>query len=68
LSLEDELLKQRLMRIRELETLGHRPYGQRFEFTHTIPDVIAAYSAKTAEELSPEMRVRIAGRIKGLTG
>jgi lysyl-tRNA synthetase, class II len=66
LSLEDELLKQRLMRIRELETLGHRPYGQRFEFTHTIPDVIAAYSAKTAEELSPEMRVRIAGRIMTL--
>jgi lysyl-tRNA synthetase class 2 len=66
LSLEDELLKQRLSRIRELEALGHRPYGQRFEFTHTIPEVIAGYSAKTAEELSPEMRVRIAGRIMTL--
>ncbi len=66
MSLEDELLKQRLSRIRELEALGHRPYGQRFEFTHTIPEVIAGYSAKTAEELSPEMRVRIAGRIMTL--
>jgi lysyl-tRNA synthetase class 2 len=66
LSLEDELLKQRLARIREIEALGHRPYGRRFEFSHTIPDILAAYSAKTAEELSPEMRVRIAGRLMTL--
>ena len=66
MSLEDELLKQRLARIREIEALGHRPYGRRFEFSHTIPDILAAYSAKTAEELSPEMRVRIAGRLMTL--
>jgi lysyl-tRNA synthetase class 2 len=66
LSLEDELLKQRLTRIHEIEALGHRPYGRRFEFSHTIPDILAAYSAKTAEELSPEMRVRIAGRLMTL--
>jgi lysyl-tRNA synthetase class 2 len=66
LSLEDELLKQRLTRIREIEALGHRPYGRRFEFSHTIPEILAAYSAKTAEELSPEMRVRIAGRLMTL--
>ena len=29
LSLEDELLKQRLSRIREIEALGYRAYGQR---------------------------------------
>jgi len=66
LSLEDELLKQRLARIREIEALGHRPYGRRFDFTHTIPQILADYGAKTAEELSPETRFRIAGRLMTL--
>ena len=51
MSLEDDLLKQRLTRIREIEALGFRAYGQRFEFTHTIPEILAEYGAKTAEEL-----------------
>jgi len=63
LSLEDELLQQRLCRIREIEALGFRPYGRRFEFTHTIPEILAIYGAKTGEELGAEVRVRIAGRV-----
>ncbi len=66
MSLEDELLQQRLERIREIEALGFRPYGQRFDFTHTIPDILAEYSAKTAEELAVPVRVRIAGRVATL--
>jgi len=66
LSLEDDLLQQRLTRIRELEAQGHRPYGRRYEFTHSIPDILAEYTAKTAEELVPEVRVRVAGRIMTL--
>jgi lysyl-tRNA synthetase, class II len=64
LSLEDDLLEQRLHRIREIEALGFRAYGQRFEFTHTIPQIVADYSSKTAEELDPPVNVRIAGRIQ----
>jgi lysyl-tRNA synthetase, class II len=63
LSLEDELLKQRLARIAEMEALGHRAYGRRFDFTHTIPQIMAGYGAKTAEELAPEVRVRVPGRV-----
>jgi len=63
LSLEDELLKQRLCRIHEIEALGYRPYGRRFDFTHTIPEILANYGNKTAEELVPEVRVRVAGRL-----
>jgi lysyl-tRNA synthetase class 2 len=66
LSLEDELLKQRLTRIREIEALGYRPYGSRYEFTHTVPQILAEYGAKPAEELIPEVRVRIAGRVMTL--
>ena len=63
MSLEDDLLKQRLERVREIEALGYRAYGRRFDFTHTIPQILAENGSKTAEELSPEMRVRVAGRM-----
>ena len=63
MSLEDDLLKQRLSRVREIEALGYRPYGRRFDFTHTIPQILTQYSAKTAEELEPGPRVRMAGRV-----
>ena len=64
MSLEDELLKQRWARIREIEELGYRAYGKRYDFTHAIPQILAEYSSKAAEELSPEFKVRIAGRVK----
>jgi len=63
LSLEDDLLKQRLARVREIEALGYRAYGRRFDFTHTIPEILGAYGSKTAEELTPEVRVCVAGRM-----
>ena len=66
MSLEDDLLKQRLARIREIEALGYRAYGRRFDFSHTIPEIQSAYGAKTAEELVPEVRVRVAGRLMTL--
>ena len=66
LSLEDDLLQQRLTRIREIEALGHRAYGRRYEFTHTVPEILAEFTAKTAEELVPEVRVRVAGRLMTL--
>jgi len=65
-SLEDELFEQRQRRISEIEALGFKPYGQRFDFTHTIPRILADYGAKTAEELADKPPVKIAGRI--LTG
>ena len=64
LSLEDDLLRQRLDRIREIESLGFRPYGRRFEFTHNIPDILSENGEKAAEQLEPGFKVRIAGRIQ----
>ena len=57
------MLKQRLARIHEIAALDYRPYGRRFEFTTTIPEILAAFGAKAAEDLTPENRVRIAGRV-----
>jgi lysyl-tRNA synthetase, class II len=63
LSIEDELYQQRIGRIAEIEALGFQAYGHRFDFTHTIPRILAEYSDKTAEQLEPRVNVRIAGRV-----
>jgi hypothetical protein len=47
LSVEDDLYEQRIGRIAEIEALGFQPYGHRFDFTHTIPQVLAEYGDKT---------------------
>jgi lysyl-tRNA synthetase, class II len=63
LSLEDDLYEQRIQRIAEIEALGFQPYGQRFDFTHTIPQILAEYGEKTPEQLDPRVNVRVAGRV-----
>ena len=63
MSLEDDLFAQRLRRTAEIEALGFRAYGQRFDASHTIPEILADYTAKTAEELADKPQIRIAGRI-----
>jgi lysyl-tRNA synthetase, class II len=63
LALEDDLLRQRADRAAQIEELGFRPYGQAFEFTHTVAQVLADYGSKAAEELEPRVNVRVAGRI-----
>ncbi len=63
MSLEDDLYQQRVERIQQIQALGFEPYGQRFDFTHTIPAILSEYSGKTAEQLEPRVPVRIAGRI-----
>ncbi|HVO99591.1 MAG TPA: lysine--tRNA ligase [Bryobacteraceae bacterium] len=63
MSLEDDLYDQRLKRTAEIEALGFRAYGQRYDFTHTIPAILRDYTSKTAEDLVDKPQVRIAGRI-----
>jgi lysyl-tRNA synthetase class 2 len=63
LSSEEELYQQRIGRIAEIEALGFKAYGHRFDFTHTIQQILAEYSDKTAEQLEPHVPVRVAGRI-----
>jgi len=62
LSLEQELIDSRTQRIREIEALGFNAYGQKFEFTCTIPQILAADGGKTTEELAND---RVTGRICG---
>ena len=65
MSLEDDLLRQRLERAKQIEALGYKPYGHPFEFSHTIPDILRQFGGKPAEELEANrVNVRIAGRIQ----
>ncbi|MDQ6677930.1 MAG: lysine--tRNA ligase [Acidobacteriota bacterium] len=46
-----------------MEAAGARPYGRRFDWTHTVPEILSEYSEKEAGELSPEAKIKIAGRV-----
>src|SRR5246127_4382703 len=51
----------------QIEALGQESYPRRYDFTHTVPQVIADYSAKSADELdATRVQVRVAGRIMSL--
>jgi len=63
MALEDEL-RHRHERLGQIRSLGYSPYGHPFEQSHTIAEILAAYSGKTAEDLAEPVRVRIAGRIQ----
>lgn len=68
MSIEDELFERRLARAADLEALGERPYGRRFDVTHQIPEILALFGSTSGEELCPPerpplARVRIAGRV-----
>ena len=45
MSLEDDLIRSRTERIRDIEALGFKAYGHRFDFSHTIPEIISASDA-----------------------
>ncbi len=64
MSLEDGLFEQRAARVREIEALGYLPFGKRFDFTHTAPQVLAAFGSVPPEELTEAgPRVKVSGRI-----
>ncbi len=66
MSLEENLLRQRHERLTQIRQLGFEPYGQAFDFTHTVPEICARFGQKTAEELASRVDVRVAGRIQSL--
>ena len=64
MSLEQSLLEQRAQRIREIEQLGFRPYGQRFDFTQSVDQIVAQYGPATSAALeAAKPAVRLCGRI-----
>jgi lysyl-tRNA synthetase class 2 len=64
LGLDDEIYKLRREKLKQIEALGQPTYRNKYEFTHTVEQILANYTGKTAEELEKDrVNVRVAGRI-----
>ena len=67
MSFEESVYQLRQQKLREIEALGQLAYPHKFAFTHTIPQILAEYTDKTAEQLAePRVPVKIAGRVISL--
>ena len=67
LALDENIYQLRLEKLKQIEALGQRTYPTKYEFTHTIPQILADYSPKTGEELeASRINVRVAGRIMAI--
>jgi lysyl-tRNA synthetase class 2 len=67
LAFDDNVYELRRQKLKQIEALGQTAYRSKYEFTHTIPQILADYSDKTAEQLeSPRVNVRVAGRIMAI--
>jgi lysyl-tRNA synthetase, class II len=67
LAFDEDIYDLRRQKLKQIEALGQTAYRSKYEFTHTIPQILADYSDKTAEQLeSPRINVRVAGRIMAI--
>jgi lysyl-tRNA synthetase class 2 len=67
LAFDDNVYELRRQKLKQIEALGQIAYRSKYEFTHTIPQILADYSEKTAEQLeAPRVNVRVAGRIMAI--
>ncbi len=67
MALDEKIHDMRLEKLKAIAALGQPAYPTHFDFTHTIPAILAEYSEKTGEQLEAErVSVRIAGRIMAI--
>jgi len=67
LAFDENVYELRRQKLKQIEALGQTAYRSKYEFTHTIPQILANYSDKTAEQLEdPRVNLRVAGRIMAI--
>jgi lysyl-tRNA synthetase class 2 len=67
LALDEKIYELRRDKLKQIEALGQEAYPRKYEFTHTIPQILADYSATGGEQLeSSRVNVRVAGRIMAI--
>jgi lysyl-tRNA synthetase class 2 len=67
LAFDDDIYKMRLEKLKQIEALGQQAYPTKYDFTHTVPQILAEYSGKTGEQLeAARVHVRVAGRIMAI--
>ena len=59
-----DLVLQREKKLKAIADLGFELYPRKFDFTHTIPQILGEFSARTAEDLDADrVPVKVAGRV-----
>ena len=67
MAFDEKIYELRRDKLKQIEALGQEAYPRKYDFTHTIPRILADYSSRSAEELEqPRVNVRVAGRIMAI--
>jgi len=68
-SFEESQYQLRRDKLKQIESLGQESYPRKFEFTHSIPEVLSNYSNYAGDQLERErINVRVAGRLMSIRG
>jgi lysyl-tRNA synthetase, class II len=64
LPLDENIYELRREKLKQIEALGQRTYPNRYDYTHTVPQILNTYSEKTTQQLEEtRVEVRVAGRV-----
>ncbi len=67
MALDENIYEIRREKLKKIEALGHPAYPRKYNYSHTVAQILAEYSGQTTEELeSPRVTVRVAGRIMAI--
>ena len=67
MALDENIYEIRREKLKKIEALGHPAYPRKYNYSHTVPQILDEYSGQTTEELeSPRVTVRVAGRIMAI--
>src|SRR3989454_1152853 len=66
-SLDESIYEIRCEKLKKIEALGQPAYPRKYNFSPTVPQILAEYSGETGEELeATRVNVRVAGRIMAI--
>jgi lysyl-tRNA synthetase class 2 len=67
LALDDKIYELRREKLKQIEGLGQPTYRSKYEFTHTVEQILEQFTVKTAEDLEKDrVNVRVAGRLMAI--
>ena len=67
MALDDKIYQLRREKLKQIEALGQQAYPRKYEFTHTLEQVLNQYSGQTTEDLEKaRVNLRVAGRIMAI--
>jgi lysyl-tRNA synthetase class 2 len=67
LALDEKIYELRRDKLKQIEALGQEAYPRKYDFTHTIPQILADYTVSIGEQLEgTRVNVRVAGRIMAI--